>query len=59
MVFREDSVLHYTTKMGNMTAVDMLVKASKRQDRTIEIDNINECENSGFTAVRYAIVASR
>ena len=45
-----------TPKMDNVTVVDMLLKGSECQDGTIDI---NKFEMSGFTAVYYAILASR
>ena len=56
VTFRGDSALHIATKMGNMTVVDMLLKASECEDRTIDV---NKHDNNGCTAVYYAIQASR
>ena len=56
MVFRGDSALHIATKIGNMTAVNTLLKANECQDPTVDV---NKCDNSGFTAAFYAIKSNR
>ena len=60
VAFRGSTALHMATKIGNATAVDMLLKVTAVdmpcEDRTIYV---NKCDNDGFTAVYYAIHDSR
>ena len=57
VVFRGSTALHTASKNGNVEAVNMLLKkASESQNRTI---NVNKSDNNSFTAVFYAIQASR
>ena len=60
VAFRGNTALHMATRMGNETAVEMLLKLTAVdmvcEDRTIYV---NKCDNNGFTAVYYAIKASR
>ena len=56
MAFRGSTALHMAVKMGNVTAVETLLKVAALdmpcEDRTIYV---NKCDNDGFTAVCIAI----
>ena len=56
VAFKRNSALHVAAKLGNVKAVDVLLNASECQDCIIDV---NKCDYRDFTAVYYAIQASR
>ena len=53
---RGGTTLHMAAKNGNVTVIDMLLTTSEHEERDIDI---NHTDNIGYTAVYYAISASR
>ncbi|RXG57649.1 Ankyrin-1 [Armadillidium vulgare] len=53
---RGGTALHMAAKNGNVTVIDMLLTTSEHEERDIDI---NRTDNIGYSAVYYAINASR